>query len=89
MDNAFEETWGDLRVFEASKFPVAAPQKNYPRDSRSLGCRFDSYTVQIKFWSRSTDDLETAFSCQTTSLEISNGLPSLLRNVAQEIEKHV
>jgi hypothetical protein len=27
MDNAFEETWGDLRVFEASKFPVAAPQK--------------------------------------------------------------
>ncbi|MEY2608920.1 MAG: hypothetical protein QOH31_6801 [Verrucomicrobiota bacterium] len=37
----------------------------------------------------SKDDLETAFSCQTTSLEISNGLPSLLRNVAQEIEKHV
>jgi hypothetical protein len=27
MDNAFEETWGDLRVFEASKYPVAAPQK--------------------------------------------------------------
>ena len=27
MDNAFEETWGDLRVFEASKSPVVAPQK--------------------------------------------------------------
>jgi nucleoside-diphosphate-sugar epimerase len=37
----------------------------------------------------SAHDLETAFSCQTTSLEISNSLPSLLRNVAQEIEKHV
>jgi hypothetical protein len=37
----------------------------------------------------SAHDLETAFSCQTTSLEISNSLPSLLRNVALEIEKHV
>jgi hypothetical protein len=31
----------------------------------------------------------TGFSCQTISLEIINGLPSHLRNVAQESEKHV